>query len=509
MPIKSNIVRVRIAPSPTGSFHIGHARTALFNLLFARKHQGIFIVRIEDTDKARSQKKFEEDIFSSLEWLNLIPDEGPRSGGRYGPYRQSERAAYYRETLEKLLKEGHAFWCFHTESEVEAEQSTFSQRKKNIAHRCSFRDLSPSEQKKMQAEKKEAIIRFKTPPGRTIDFIDLIRGPINFDSDLLGDFSIARDLTSVLYNLAVVVDDSAMAITHVIRGEDHIPNTPKQILLQEVLGLTTPQYAHLPLILGSGRAKLSSRHGALGIEEYRKQGYLPEALVNFIALLGWNPGDDQEILIITELIQKFELSKVQKAGAIFDSAKLRWMNSLYIKKLPSQKLGMLVEPILEEKGLIEKKPGEPLRSKDGRILPLNYLNGICNIMRERLETLIDVVDLVDFFFQKPRYEKRLLFWQDMTEPELIKSLENILKVLSSLAQPWLAPQINHILLREAEKFSYQLRGKGDKGFLLWPLRVALSGKEASPGPIEIMEILGKEESENRIKKALSLIMTPL
>ena len=316
-------VRTRFPPSPTGYLHVGGARTALFNYLFAKKHGGDFVLRIEDTDLERSDPEFETDIFESLAWLGIMADESPEKGGPYAPYRQSERRDSYTPHLKKLLNAGAAFYCSHREAELEAEKKELMRAGKNPVHLCDGRERSRREQERL-AEEKESIIRFKTPAGQTLRFTDLIRGGITFASDLIGDFSIAKDLRTPLYNFAVAVDDAEMEISHVIRGEDHISNTPKQLLLQEALGLGTPQYAHLPLILGLDRSKLSKRHGATAIREFQDAGYLPEALVNFMALLGWNPGTDQEVFSIAELVAQFDLAKVQKSGAAFNVEKLDW-----------------------------------------------------------------------------------------------------------------------------------------------------------------------------------------
>ncbi|MDZ4299429.1 MAG: glutamate--tRNA ligase, partial [Candidatus Sungbacteria bacterium] len=314
--------RVRIAPSPTGNLHIGTARTALFNYLFAKRYGGSFVLRIEDTDLLRSDRKYEADIFEGLRWLGILPDECPEQGGPFAPYRQTERMADYVIAIKKLLTEGTAFYCFHSEAELVAERQQLMGAKRPPIHMCEFRALDAREAEILTETKQDYIIRFKTPLGRKIVFHDLIRGELSFDSDLLGDFSIAKRIDVPLYNFAVVVDDYAMHITHVIRGEDHIPNTPKQLLLIEALSFVVPEYAHLPLILGPDRSKLSKRHGATSIIDYKNAGYLPETLVNFIALLGWSPGDDREIMSHRELIAAFSFEKIQKSGAIFDVKKL-------------------------------------------------------------------------------------------------------------------------------------------------------------------------------------------
>jgi len=345
--------RVRFPPSPTGLLHIGNVRTALFNYLFAKKYGGAFVLRIEDTDRERSKKEYEEDIFEALRWLGLDADEGPEQGGLYGPYRQSERTAIYQKYLTQLLANGKAFYCFHTEAELEKEGERLFAAKQPPIHPCEYRDLGIAEAEKMKEAKPDHIIRFKTPLGRTVVFRDLIRGDVSFASDLIGDFSIAKSMDEPLYHFAVVADDYEMQISHVIRGEDHIANTPKHILLAEALGFPAPAYAHLPLILGPDRSKLSKRHTATSLREYRAAGYLPEALINFLVLLGWNPGGDREIFSKEELIREFSLEKVQKSGAVFDVAKLNWMNGEYIRKKSVAELAGLCRPYLDTAGLLE------------------------------------------------------------------------------------------------------------------------------------------------------------
>jgi len=417
---KNNKIRVRIAPAPTGTLHIGTARTALFNFLFAKKNKGSFIVRIEDTDKQRSKKEYEKDILDSFEWLGLKWDE---------LYKQSQRTKIYEKYLKKLLDSGKAY--------------------------------------------KKEIIWFKTPKKKII-FYDLIRGKIEVDGSEIEDFSIAKDLKNPLYNFAAVVDDYEMKISHVIRGEDHIPNTPKQILIYEALGLKPPQFAHLPLILGPDRSKLSKRHGAVAVSDYRKQGYLPEALINFMALLGWNPGDDREFFSLKDLTKEFSLEKIQKGGAVFNIIKLDWFNGYYIRKIPREKLIKLCLPYLPKKTPFEK----------------NKLGKIISLEQGRMKKLSEVGELSDFFFKEPKYKGSLLKWKNMTKKEIINSLNKLEEILSKSR------------IGETKKILLKAENRGE---LLWPLRVALSGKKASPDPFEIAEILGKKKTLKRIKKAKSLV----
>ncbi|MEK9166291.1 MAG: glutamate--tRNA ligase, partial [Patescibacteria group bacterium] len=329
-------VRTRIAPSPTGFLHIGTARAALFNYLAARRYDGVFLIRFEDTDPARSKKEFEKNILEGLLWLGMKPDEEP--------VRQSERGVLYRKYLEKLLEEGKAFYCTHTKEYLETERKEQMARKEAPRHVCSNRD-----------EKKDTgIIRLKNNERGAVIVPDIIRGDIPFEAENLGDFAIARSLDSALFHFAVVVDDFEMKITHVTRGEDHISNTPKHILIQQAIGAPLPVYAHLPLVLGSDRSKLSKRHGSTSIDEYRKQGYLPEAIVNFIALLGWHPPSkiidgkrvDQEIFTREELVKEFSWERIQKGGAIFDIEKLDWVNREHLKAKNPDELTALLQDYL-------------------------------------------------------------------------------------------------------------------------------------------------------------------
>lgn len=469
-------VRTRIAPSPTGHFHIGNARTALFSYLFAKKHGGEFVLRVEDTDRERSRPEYEREIFESLEWLGIIPDEDPGRGGPYAPYRQSERGETYSPFLRKLLEQGNAFYCFHSASELEAEKKTLMESGNNPVHVCEYRECPRDEREKLARERPESIIRFKTPGDRTIAFTDIIRGEITFQSGLLGDFSIAKNIDAPLYNFAVTIDDALMQISHVIRGEDHISNTPKQMLIQETLGLAAPQYAHVPLILGPDRSKLSSRHGAISIREFRDGGYLPEAIVNFMALLGWNPGGDRELFSTAELVREFDLARVQKSGAVFNIDKLDWLNGEYIRRKPAAGLLDAARPFLPE-------------------APDNFHLQVIAVERPRLKQLSDLRE-AGFFYQMPEYDSSLLHWKDMTKQDVNESLiraRGVIEAASEFSQKYL------------ETIFSAITGAGDKGRLLWPLRVALTGRKASPGPFEIMAVLGKEKSIERVDKAVKKI----
>ena len=460
-------IRVRFAPSPTGKLHLGNARAALFNYLFAAHQKRKFILRIEDTDLERSSSEFEKDIIDSLKWLGIEWDEF---------YRQSERVETYAKYLEKLLNDGMAYRCFCSEEELEAKRQDQMSRGEPAVYDGKCRNLSPEEISKNLAEGKKSIIRFKSP-AKKIRFHDLIRGEVEFDSVLIGDFSIAKDLATPLYNFAVVIDDFEMKISHVIRGEDHISNTPKQILLQETLNFFQPQYIHLPIMLGPDRTKLSKRHGDTSVSDYRQLGYLPEAMVNFMAFLGWNPGGEKEIYPMEELIKDFSLEKVQKGGAVFNIQRLDYLNGFYIRQKSNDELAGLCDPYI------------PGASKDA-------LKKIIPLYRDRLKKLSEIRELTDFYFKDMlEYDKELLKWKNMTDREIKESLDKLYNILGDISEEeWTKENLEKILMPVAEKM-------GDRGKLLWPLRAALTGKKASAGPFEVAEALGEEKSLKRIQDA--------
>ena len=427
---KKSVV-TRFAPSPTGLFHIGSARTALFNYLYARKHNGKFILRVEDTDKTRSEKQYEDDIISGLKWLGLEWDEF---------HRQSERTEVYKKYLQKLLDEGKAY--------LDGKA-----------------------------------IRFKNPNKKVV-FSDLIRGEISTQTDDVSDFVIAKDLDAPLFHFTVVVDDYEMGVTHIIRGEDHIPNTPRHILLQEALGFDVPNYAHLPLILGADRSKLSKRHGAASLNEYKKIGYLPEAIINFIAFIGWNPGDEREIFSKDELIKEFSLERIQKSAGIFNIERLDWYNREYLKKLPMKDLEIHV--------------AEELKTEDKV-----FVKKITPIIADRINKISDIRELksgeLSFFFNDPEYAKEMLLWKKETGLENTKKhLEEVVKFLNGLNESeFVSDKIKEAIWNYAEK-----EGRGN---VLWPMRAALTGLDKSPDPFAVAEVLGKEKTIKRLKYAIEKI----
>jgi len=445
---KTQEIRVRIAPSPTGHLHIGTARTALFNFLFARQHDGKFILRIEDTDTERSKKEFEQDIIDNLGWLGIAWDEGP--------IRQTARLDIYEQYLHRLLEKGGAYYCFCKKEDLESQRQELAAEGLPQKYSGLCRAIPAVDAAKRVAAGEEAVIRFRIPEQR-IHFKDLVRGEVSFDGALIGDVVIAKNLRAPLYDFAAVVDDAEMKISHVIRGEDHLSNTAKQICLQEALGLPRPEYAHLPLILNPDRSKMSKRFAATSIKEYREQGYLPEAMLNFTAFLGWHPKGDKELLTKDELIQEFDITRVQKGGAIFNVEKLNWFNAQYFKKMSDEQLAKLV--------------GETNLK-------------VLHLVRDKMKKLSDYKSLTDWVKAVPDYESSLLLWKETSKEKI---LENLRAVAAIIAAPEKIKQL-------AEE-----RGKGE---VFWPLRAALSGKDASPGPLELIDALGVAEAKKRVDAAI-------
>lgn len=501
-PMELNEIRVRYAPSPTGKLHIGGARAALFNFLFAKKTDGLFILRIEDTDLERSKKEFEDDIFNSLVWLGLKWDEGPIIGsksysGKFGPYRQSERGDIYEKYINKMIDENKAYYCFCSPEDLEAQREYQTGRGESPKYVGTCSNLTKSEIEDKKERGLSSVIRLRTPLKK-VKFHDLIRGDIEIDSDTIGDIVIAKDERTPLYNLAVVIDDYEMKITHVIRGEDHISNTPKQILIAESLGINSPIFGHLPLVLGPDKSKMSKRHGSVSVIEYKEKGYLPEAMINFISFLGWNPGTEKEIYSIESLISDFTIEKVQKSGAVFNIKKLENINSFYIKELSPQKITELALPFLINSDLIRKED-EKYISADNEELSLDYITSVVVLHQKRMKTLSEISEFADLFFKEIIVDKDLLTWKDMIDKRLKELLDKTRDLLSKIDNSvWNEKEIENVIMPFAEE-------TGDRGEVLWPLRAALTGKKASAGPFEVAAILGKKKSLTRVEKAISII----
>ncbi len=496
-------VRVRIPPSPTGYMHIGTLRMALFNYIFAKQNGGEIVLRMEDTDKERSKKEFADDIIDGLKWLGFTWDEGP--------FYQTQREDFYRNYLQKLIDGNKAYYCFCSADELEAQRQYQMSRGEAPVYSGKCARLSKKEAQDLAASGKKYVIRFRAE-SKKIKFNDLVRGDIEFDTGLIGDFVIAKGMDAALYNFTVAVDDFEMGITHVIRGEDHISNTPKQILIQEALGLSRPVYAHLPIIMGADRSKLSKRHGAVGVTEYRRQGYLAEALINFTAFLGWNPGTEKEIYSIEELIRDFSMDKVQKGGAVFNSVRLDYINGLYIRQKSSEDLARLCLPyFIEADYVVEEKENDAVIYKNpqtGERVNFDFFRKIVSYQQSRIKKLSEIVEFSKYFFDKQlAYEKDLLKWKEVSSSETKLALDKLTDILSKIKTgDWGRQNLEQAVLPEITQFNIS-RGlpEKDRGYLLWPLRVALCGQKMSIGPFEMADVLGKEKTLQRIAAAIEII----
>ena len=473
-------IRVRMAPSPTGHLHVGTARTTLFNWLFARRYGGTFVLRIEDTDVERSKDEFAHEIVTGLSWLGIDWDEGPylaadgtwMSKGDYGPYVQSERSALYREHLERLLHEKKAYWCYCTKDELEAERERQQAAGEPTRYAGTCRAIAT-----VPSDKTPQVIRIHVPE-KTVSFDDLVRGTIETDLALLGDLAIARSLDSALYNFAVVVDDALMQISHVVRGEDHISNTPKQLMIFEALGFEPPTYAHLPLNLDANRKKLSKRTSEVSLLAYRDQGFLPSALLNFFALLGWHPSGDEEVFSPEELAAAFEIERVQKSGAIFDEAKLRWLNKEHLKRLHPETLAQLLRPFL------------PAESD----VAVDVLERYVVAEQGRADTLLELANEATWLvsYEKPSAEALMGKQSDraLAREHLVLAAAQIFAIREEA--DWMV------------KFQAWIDEYADahgKREVFWPIRVALSGSEKSPDPLTIIKVLGAEVAQQRLEES--------
>ncbi|HOP86522.1 MAG TPA: glutamate--tRNA ligase [Syntrophorhabdaceae bacterium] len=462
------MVKTRFAPSPTGYLHIGGARTALFNYLFSKHHNGVFVLRIEDTDMERSKDEYTRDILEGLKWLGIIWDEGP--------FFQRERMEIYREHAYRLIEKGLAYRCYCTPEELEEKRNQAIKEGKKATYDRTCREL------KEPVAGKPYAIRFKTPITGQITFNDLIRGKITFNCEELDDLIILRSDGTPTYNFTVVVDDALMGITHIIRGDDHINNTPRQILIYEALGYKAPNFAHVPLIHGKDRTRLSKRHGATSLLEYKNEGFLPEALMNYLARLGWAYGD-QEIFSKEELIEKFDLDHVGKSPAIFDMDKLKWLNSHYIKTSDDNRIAVILEEFLTKLNIkIDKKE---------KLIP------IVKSLKDRAKTIKEMAQMAEFFFNDEiHYEEKAK--EKFLTPDTRKILESFLEGFTHIKAD--DEQAQKALIEGIVKTT----GKKPVD-VIQPIRVSLCGRTASPGIFEVINILGKESVENRLKRAIDSI----
>ena len=483
-------IRVRIAPSPSGNLHIGTARTALFNYLYAKKVGGTFVLRIEDTDAERTSQAYIDNIFDSLKALGLNWDEGPDVGGPYGPYTQSERFGIYPKYVQELLDKGFAYECFCTPEELEAEKEEATKNKKAYVYSKKCENLTEEEKAKLRAEGRKPAIRFSIDKARKafhdspiIHFDDLVKGDLHQDTSLIGDFVIMKSNGSPTYNFAVVIDDMLMKISHIIRGEDHISNTFKQILIYEALGAEVPRFGHLGMILAPDRSKLSKRHGATAVSEFVEKGYLTDALINFVALLGWAPSDGVEIKTVDEIAQDFRIGEVSSSNSIFEYDKLNWMNGQYIKKLSIEELKERLKPFLTKYDLSQLTDEQYTR--------------MVEVTREPLTILSDITDAVPYFFG----EDVEIDEETQTTVLNTETAQDVLKTFMEQAQDWEWTEEN--LHEKLEAFRGYYKEKGIKPKVtMWAIRGAVTGRTRGADMTAILAILGKEKSLNRTKKAI-------
>ena len=482
-------MRVRFAPSPTGPFHIGGARSALFNWLLARKTGGKLILRIEDTDLERSSRESEENIKNALKWLGIDWDEGIDIGGEYGPYRQTERLPIYAEYTERLLASGKAYRCYCTDQELDAERQKLMAEGQTPRYLGKCRQLTAADEAALLAEGRKPTVRFRVPENQDITFQDAVRGTVSFDSNGIGDYVIVKSDGIPVYNYAVVLDDALMKITHVVRAEEHLSNTPRQILLYQALGLPLPIFGHVSLILGKDRSKMSKRHGATSVEQYKALGYLPEALVNFLALLGWSPVGEQEIFSSAELIELFSLDHVAKNPAVFDIDKLNWINSQYLKRLDLGTLTDMALPHLREAGLIEAELTAERKA---------WVTQVVGAVRDYISFAAQIPEHAAVFFQDEITMENDETADVLRDPDVPQVMEAFLNKLAAM-DPVDGEQVQAAL----KAVGKELKLGGKKVFM--PVRVALTGKMHGPELIALIPLLGVARTTARIRRSLALV----
>jgi nondiscriminating glutamyl-tRNA synthetase len=479
----SSPIRVRFAPAPTGLLHIGNARTALFNFLFAKRHQGIFVLRIEDTDIERSTVASMDRIVEDLQWLGIFYDEGPDREGPDGPYRQSQRQSIYRQFADRLFQEGRGYKCFCSEERLQTLRKDQLSKGKMPRYDGRCRSLTEREISEMESSGLQPVLRFHVGRG-AIFFEDLIHGKMNFDSAGIGDFIMIRSDGMAAYNFACVIDDHLMHISHVIRGEDHLSNTPRQILLYQALSWQPPTFAHHPLILGPDRSPLSKRHGATAVSQYREEGFLPEALQNYLVLLGWTPPSGQETLSLKKMVDEFSIQDISRSAPIYNRKKLEWLNSFYLREKENGQLVELLIPFLRNAGI-------PIDEID-----CGWLNQMSGVLKENLVLLSQVDEYLGIFFdEKFSFDDRARTL--LLDPKTRETLCSALRGLEDSSEVTSNEQTS--LLIELEKKT------GRKGKDLYaPLRAAVTGKTKGPELVKTLPLLGRERIIRRLKLALEL-----
>jgi glutamyl-tRNA synthetase len=554
--MSKKITRTRFAPSPTGYLHVGSLRNALYNYIFAKQNKGRYVMRIEDTDKKREVVGASKELLKTLAKIDLPHDEGPmlKDGeiidkGDFGPYFQSKRIKLYQKYAQQLIQEKKAYYCFCSSERLEKMRKDQQTQKIAPKYDRHCLDLTNNEIKKKIKEGEKCVVRFKIPEVGTVVCDDLVKGEVKFKTSELDDFVILKSDNFPTYHLAHIVDDYLMKITHVLRGDEWLPSLPKHLLLWQAFGWESPSYAHLPLLLNSNKSKLSKRQGDVAVEDYLNKGYLPEAILNFVALLGWNPGEgsEQEIFSMNELIKKFDINKVNKSGAVFNIEKLDWMNGMYIRKMNSDDLTKKCLPYLKHSSFLEKKynivfisiisslfilsifsilwylPSHKMVRYEiaGFILFIFYMlvllqiknkknldyikdldyKKIVQIEQERLKKLSDITQNTKFFFcDDLKYDPKKIIWKKSNPQDTEKNLKLCLDLLNNIsAQDFTKENLEKKFKKLIEK---EKIGAGD---ILWPLRYALTAQEKSPSPFEVAGVLGKDKSIERVKKAKSKI----
>lgn len=483
-------LRVRFAPSPTGYLHIGGARTALFNYLYAHHNGGKFVLRIEDTDTERTIEDSAERMMESLRWLGLNWDEGPVVGGPAGPYQQSLRQELYRKYASLLLDKGLAYKCYCTPEELEAEREEARAQKKAPRYSGKCRDLTPEEREELEKQGRKYAVRLKTPEQGVTVVDDLIHGEVTFKNEEIADFIIIKSDGFPTYNFACVIDDWLMGITHVLRADEHLSNTPRQMMIYRALSAPMPKFGHVPMILAPDRSKLSKRHGAQTVEEFMEKGYLPEAIVNYLALLGWTPPDaTKEFMTLEEMVEEFDLSRVSSTPAIYDVQKLTWMNGQYMKRLDVDDLVSRYIPFAVRYGLGTK---EELSDKR------EWLRGIVTSLQERAKTLEELAEMSEFYFTPPKTYDEKGVKRFFLKPNVADLLEKGADVLSSLSE-WSEDSCEAVYRELIDREGIK------SGELIHPSRLALTGKTVGPGLFEIMVVLGKDETVSRLRSAAQFV----
>ena len=481
-------VRVRFAPSPTGEPHIGNIRTALFNWLFARRHGGDFVVRVEDTDQERLVPGALDAVLESLDWLKIDWDEGPRVEGPHAPYVQSQRLDNYKELANTLVERGHAYPCYCTRERLDQMRKEQQARKQGSGYDRRCRHLTQEQRSDLEAEGAPYVIRFATPTSGITEVEDLIRGHVEWRNELLDDFVILKSDGFPTYHLGVVTDDHLMEISHVLRAEEWLPSTPRHIQLYQALNFDPPQFGHLPIIMGPDRAKLSKRHGATALLDYREEGYLPEAMLNFMVLLGWALDDKTEVMPTDDIIKGFSLEHITKSSAIFDREKLTWMNGVYIRELPAEELAGRMLPFLE-------------RDLPSGLLPVDpdYLAAIAPLVQERIKLLSDSAEMTRYFFEDlPEYDAKTLVQRGMDAVVTRDALEAALEKLRD------SSNFENLYLEEMLRAAGQELGLSPRQFF-GALRTAVTGRTATPPLFETMEVLGRDRVLRRLECAVDMM----